>query len=506
MCATTVAALFLCSAGVQAETDRIPFNGQQLFLSGANVAWVDFAADIGPGATAFETFANMFQQLHDNQGNSMRLWLHTDGAHTPEFDGSLVTGPGEGAVADLAQILDLAWEREVGLVLSLWSFDMLRQSNGHVMTDFFNDTATTEIYTQAYIDNALIPLVDALKDHPAIIAWEIFNEPEGMSNEHGWGFNLHVPMADIQRFINLCAGAIHRADPGALVTNGSWSFISQTDVPTAAAASAADMSPARIVDIERSFFRKYGVFQRAEEILQPTLGSGGNYNYYTDARLIEAGGDPDGTLDIYNVHYYDWAGTPLSPFHNPYAFWNLDKPLAVTEFFMQDTFGVAYDALYGALYDGGYAGAMGWQWFDGEPHWSRMLASMEQMWIDHPTDVDIVPQADGTGPGAVPSAIEVERLSTTRIRIRWLPSTCDAAQDYAIYEGIIGSWYGHQLVACTDADPLLEEDVDTSSGDRYYLVVPLSANAEGSYGTDSGGTERPAGGSRCLDIQAIACR
>ena len=51
-------------------------------------------------------------------------------------------------------------------------------------------------------------------------------------------------------------------------------------------------------------------------------------------------------------------------------------------------------------------------------------------------------------------------------------SPCGAAQDYAIYEGIIGSWYSHDVLACTDADPLLEEDVDTSAGDRYYLVVP----------------------------------
>ncbi len=40
-------------------------------------------------------------------------------------------------------------------------------------------------------------------------------------------------------------------------------------------------------------------------------------------------------------------------------------------------------------------------------------------------------------------------------------------------------------------------------GDRYYLVVPLRTDAEGSHGFDSDGNERPVGLSTCRASQSI---
>ncbi len=45
---------------------------------------------------------------------------------------------------------------------------------------FLTDTS----YIQAYIRNALIPMVDSVKGNTAVVAWKIFNEPEGMSIEY----------------------------------------------------------------------------------------------------------------------------------------------------------------------------------------------------------------------------------------------------------------------------------------------------------------------------------
>ena len=37
----------------------------------------------------------------------------------------------------------------------------------------------------SYIDNMLVPMATALKDHKALLAWEIINEAEGQSSPDG---------------------------------------------------------------------------------------------------------------------------------------------------------------------------------------------------------------------------------------------------------------------------------------------------------------------------------
>jgi len=221
--------LYFNQSLVSQPMDRIEVDGRHLFLNGGNIAWINFARDIGPGETRLDLFEDIFKEVNDHGGNTLRMWLHTTGESTPAWDSHRVTGPGDGTIDDLRNILDLAYEYNISMMPCLWSFDMLRISNGPEVTERSLAILTDEEKTKLYIKNALIPMVEALQGHPAIVAWEIFNEPEGMSFEFGWEFTKHIPMHYIQKFINLTAGAIRRTDPEVQITNGIWSFFALSD-------------------------------------------------------------------------------------------------------------------------------------------------------------------------------------------------------------------------------------------------------------------------------------
>lgn len=397
--------LFL-SQSVVSQINRVRYNNQALFLSGGNLAWISFGNDIGPGPKGYSSFADILLQMHNHGGNAVRWWLHTNGASTPQFnDSGLVIGPGASTIENLRKALDLAWEREVGVNLCLWSFDMLRLTNGSVVLNRSLKLLTDTTYTRAYINNCLIPMVDSLKGHRAIVAWEIFNEPEGMTSDFPgftpFGGVQAVSMSAIQRFVNLCAGAIHREDPQALVTNGAWSFKSLSDEALASLGKvSSELSQLSSADRQRlatQLNQKYRLSLSADEVIDhlEQVASVQNYNYYSNSRLIEQGGDPQGTLDFYEVHYYTWGQTALSPFHHLAGAWMLDKPLVVAEFGMTDV-NSAYtylpkQTLYELLYENGYAGALAWSWTDlNLTTHEDMLAGMQSMWDNHRQDVDVL--------------------------------------------------------------------------------------------------------------------
>jgi hypothetical protein len=235
-------------------------------------------------------------------------------------------------------ILAAAHAAGVAVNISLWSFDMLQANAGNTYVQnealLMQDTVR-----QSYIDNYLTPLVNAIKGTPGLYSWEIFNEPEGMTPT-GWATHM-VAESYIQRTVNWLAAAIHTADPRALVTNGSVTFQYSSTAP-------------------------------------------GMNNLYSDAALQAAGGKANGTLDFYEVHYYESNGTQYSCFLHPASYWGITtgatgKRLVMGEFFAATTDGVAQNNTYTYLYTNGYSGAWAWSYNSDMP-WPSMQRPMQNLY------------------------------------------------------------------------------------------------------------------------------
>jgi len=321
------------------------------FASGLNVAWVNFAGDV-PNPT-LATFNTIFKNTYNAGGRVIRWWFHTNGTVTPGYDSSgKAQKLPQSHIDGVKAILNAAATNKVAINISLWSFDMLQgAASGENIsaTTWANNKALLENDTnrQAYIDNYLTPLVTALKGTPGLYSYEIFNEPEGMS-QSGWtSGSSRTTEAYIQTTVNWFAAAIHTADPTVLVTNGAQTF-------------------------------------------DYCSGVSGKKNYYSDSQLRTVGGKQNGTLDFYEVHYYTINGASDSCFTYPASHWALDKKVVMGEFAAAATDGTALNDLYTKIYSNGYNGAWAWS-YDADYKWPDMQTPMNNLYTAQQTLVNACP-------------------------------------------------------------------------------------------------------------------
>ena len=319
------------------------------FASGLNVAWVNFASDIpNPNLTTFKT---IFTNSAAVGGRVIRWWFHTNGTVTPGYDSSGMAMPlTSGAMNDVVSLANAAHTAGVALNISLWSFDML-QGGENISTTLRTNNQnllTVDANRNAYVNKVLIPLVTALKGNPGVYSYEIFNEPEGMTTQHGWtkgNGGTEIDQSYIQKTVNVFAAAIHSTDPNARVTSGAQTF---------------------------------GTCSTAKNMT----------NLYSNSALTAAGGMSNGTLDFYEVHYYmsnDSAGTTTySCFANPASHWGLDKNVVMGEFYAITTDGVNGSDTYTSLYNNGYNGAWAWNYTTNDDSgtttaWPTMKTPMQNL-------------------------------------------------------------------------------------------------------------------------------
>mmetsp|Transcript_21226 Transcript_21226/g.42146 ORF Transcript_21226/g.42146 Transcript_21226/m.42146 type:complete len:433 (+) Transcript_21226:41-1339(+) len=335
---------------VQADQLRVGnggfmFGSQQVFLSGANQAWIDYGNDFGNNQTNAK-YCELRSYVHNVSaagGNTIRMWLFVEGQQIPLFSKNgmvIATDSADSLIPDLLKYIRYAASQNVFVNLVLWNGAVLRNQN---VVNFFSDSSKLG----SFVDKVLTPMMQAIGSEPGLGAIEIMNEPEGslqlesdpsnpcfdsepVLKNTGAGWNGHLfTMKQLLTFVNVQAAAIHQASPNTLVTLGSWSVYPST-----------------------SAF--------------PPFQSKGFFNFYTDACLRQAGGQDQGHLDFYQVHTYPAKapaeGGDFDPFSRTALEYKLDKPLVIGEFADYDCSkaGCTPQAMSTWAFNGKYNGA--WYW------------------------------------------------------------------------------------------------------------------------------------------------
>lgn len=323
--------------GLTVNGTDLLYNGKKIFFSGTNLAWSDYNSDVGDSPLNENAWRKAVEGTRAAGGNAIRWWLFNNMSQSPEIDQSthLVSGLKENTIANMKKALDIAEEYGVMVSMCLFSHNLMEPTQwGLYEGEKLDITANEKLFedegTAAFITNVLNPVIKAIGNHKALMTWEVFNEPEGMTSECSGWTDKKMSLAKIQKFTNKVAAAIHTANPELLVSTGSVNI-------------------------------KY-------------------QKYWNDAALVEAGGEAKGTLDFFQTHYYPYyQANAVSPFVNTAAqmattYGYDSKPMIIGEFPASGWKGETYRSSFAAkteisteecyrkAFDGGYAGALAWQY------------------------------------------------------------------------------------------------------------------------------------------------
>mmetsp|Transcript_23229 Transcript_23229/g.38405 ORF Transcript_23229/g.38405 Transcript_23229/m.38405 type:complete len:373 (-) Transcript_23229:128-1246(-) len=220
------------------------------FFLGANLPWHEYGSDVAVRWNS-AWFAHTFASLQKSV-NSVRFWLHADGHATPVIlKGGYVTAPGGANFeSNLLELVQLAAAHELVLQIVLWSFGMCQDALRVTLV-------TDEHKTRSFVNHALVPMLRMLShtertDHIII---EVFNEPEWCVDELSCTTSHCVSLSDMQRFVSLCAEAVHR----------------YSRLPVTIGSAAPSWA-----------------------------------HHWFDEHLIRAGEATRGVLDLVNVHFWPW--------------------------------------------------------------------------------------------------------------------------------------------------------------------------------------------------------
>ena len=190
----------------------------QPFFLGVNYPWANYAEDFGVspsghrGLSVPENLSRTQQEfalIRDCGASVVRWFLFGDGRSGFQAEKGIPLRPDEFLFADVRAALELAKRSELKLCLCLidypWLQDRTGKPAGHANEQVLQFAAGRE----AFLHRILVPLFREFREHPALLAWEIANEPEWAIREFHRQPAAKMHFADFRAFAAEIVQAVH---------------------------------------------------------------------------------------------------------------------------------------------------------------------------------------------------------------------------------------------------------------------------------------------------------
>ena len=200
------------------------------FTLGVNYPWVNYGQDFGrspwghsgvSSPATRQVVSADFERIRQTGVTLVRWFLLCDGRSGLNLSNGVPVGPDDLFFEDVSAALDLA--QQAGLQLCFPLIDFLWMQNPEKSSLPPSPSQNVMKFAagrEALLECVLIPLFEKFRQHPALFAWEIANEPEWAIPEFCPGPKAGISLADFRAFAAEVAEAAHK-HPGTRVTLGS---------------------------------------------------------------------------------------------------------------------------------------------------------------------------------------------------------------------------------------------------------------------------------------------
>jgi hypothetical protein len=314
------------------------------YLLGVNYPYFHYGNDFGGNAwgsygvhdpTTYAAVDADFAHMESLGIQTVRWFVFTDGRAGITFDAAgIPSGIDEFVTKDCDAALEIAQRHNIGINFVLLDFRFMydAQTENGVQLGGHASVLASPAGMQALVSNVFEPLFRRYARHPAVLSWEVMNEPEWTLRDAG---TVHkevsqpLTLAEFRAFVKLTVQAIHSIA-------GSYA----------------------------------------------TLGC-------ADMKWVQNWEGLD--LDYYEIHFYDW----MQPYSTDNLFsmraesLRLDRPVVVGEFPADHSTVAGLRDYLNNWYTNGYAGAWAWS-FRPDAQWGGPDPEVIGSWADaHKSTVSI---------------------------------------------------------------------------------------------------------------------